>query len=87
MNSELSAGSKLGYRWTLPPALETERRELQAEHAGLEDEHQRLKATPHDATADALYREKLDAHVARLNALLERLVAARINPARTQGRA
>ena len=53
--------------------LEAEGKALQAEHAELEQEHQRLSTGLYDAKAYRLHGANLHAHAARLEAFLERV--------------
>jgi hypothetical protein len=54
-------------------AFDAELRELLADYAALQAEHQRLLATPDDEPGQAAHSAKLHAHLSRAQVVIERL--------------
>ena len=54
-------------------AFDAELRELLADYAALQAEHQRLLATPDDEAGQAAHSAKLYAHLGRAQMVIERL--------------
>ena len=54
-------------------AFDTELRELLADYAALQAEHQRLLATPDDEAGHAAHSARLQAHLSRAQVVIERL--------------
>ena len=54
-------------------AFDAELRELLADYAALQAEHQRLLATPSDEHGQAAHSAKLQAHLGRAQVVIERL--------------